>query len=152
MVLNFDDTNRKSQNASETVDDIDLLIGYVSEQMVQGLNDKVGRLLKDVRPGFDGDESRIVRSESSGSHHSVTCAKNSGIRFVCTPPCLNFQKYDVCSHALLLEFLNWAIKNGKKKYTPAATFKSSKNAGRKENKIPENGNPLQVTIRRNKTR
>ena len=64
MVLNFNDTNRKSQNTLETVDDIDLLIGYISEQMVQGLKDKVGRLLKDVRPGFDGEESRLFNQRA----------------------------------------------------------------------------------------
>ena len=45
--------------APETVDDIDLLVGYMTGDFVENMKDKVRRLREEVRPGFEGKESRL---------------------------------------------------------------------------------------------
>ena len=45
---------------NETVDDIDLLIGHISQEFLSSLKSKVRKLVdgKRLRQGFDGKESR----------------------------------------------------------------------------------------------
>ena len=123
---------------SENLDDIDLLVGHVSEQFAANLKEKVRRLRKSIRPGFGDEYSRIVKSESNlNSMHCITCKKNP-LLFICD--CLNFKSFSVCAHSLLAALDNYVLREfignivkapPQKRYTPAATLGASKYAGRK---------------------
>ena len=52
---------RNKLTEEETVEDLDLLIGYISESFVDNIKEKVGRLLDaGIRQEFDGEKSRLV--------------------------------------------------------------------------------------------
>ena len=134
-----------SQKNPESVNNLDLLVGYLSEGMVKSLKEKVGRLQKFVKDGFEGE--KIVKSESAPVNpHSITAiAKNGKVHYACDgPPCHTYKTYQVCAHTLaaaldegkLFQLLEWVVKYGRKKYTPSATAKSSSNAGRKGTQKP----------------
>ena len=131
----------------ESVDDIDLLVGYISEEFVKNIKRKVVRLRKHIRQGFDSEESRLVKSESSNAVHSITCTKTRGVRYVCD--CQTCKSFEVCAHSLaaaldnrlMTAFINSLISNGSKRITPLATARSSSNAGRKASKQPRKRKP-----------
>ena len=67
--------------------------------MTRLIENKMERLHKDVRLGWSGKHSRIIRSESNGMDHKVSYSMSPTVKFKCD--CTTHGSFSVCAHSLL---------------------------------------------------